>query len=78
MFLYPEWNDIFKKGSPEKDSNDDWTNQEDTQQVFGLHFLPSEKRASVFLLDLMNKYIFLASSGNRGHAKAPLRNYFLE
>lgn len=60
MFLYPEWNDIFKKGSPEKDSNDDWTNQEDTQQVFGLHFLPSEKK-SICFSPRFNEQVYLFS-----------------
>lgn len=45
----PEWNHIKIKGSPERDSKNEWTNQVDTRQVFGLHFhLQKKKKASVF------------------------------
>lgn len=43
MYLYPKGNQIKTKRSTDKDSSDEWTNQEDTQQVYGLHFYHQKK-----------------------------------
>lgn len=48
MHLNAEWHHIKTKGPTDKDSSDEWTNQEDTQQVFGLHCYLQKKKASVF------------------------------